>query len=148
MVSDMKTLNCWLISCLEVLIAILFLVFWGIEYGFSIYPNVPKGQMGYLAAFSCLVAVIPAIVANSKALAKDIELQVYSSVPMRDGKLANNAFLQELPDPVSKVTWDNYIALAPKQAEKLGYKEFDILTVKGENGYAVDLPLLIQPLAR
>ncbi len=92
-----------------------------------------------------LDAVAASIVASSKALQKDIELHIYESIPMRDGKHANNAFLQELPDPVSKVTWDNYIALAPKQAEKLGYKEFDILTVKGANGYAVDLPLLIQP---
>ncbi|KQC00546.1 TAT-variant-translocated molybdopterin oxidoreductase [Pedobacter sp. Hv1] len=92
-----------------------------------------------------LDAVAASIGASSKALQKDIELHIYESIPMRDGKHANNAFLQELPDPVSKVTWDNYIALAPKQAEKLGYKEFDILTVKGANGYAVDLPLLIQP---
>jgi len=92
-----------------------------------------------------LDAVAASITASSKALQKDIELHIYESIPMRDGKHANNAFLQELPDPVSKVTWDNYIALAPKQAEKLGYKEFDILTVKGEGGYAVDLPLLIQP---
>jgi len=92
-----------------------------------------------------LAAVIPTIINNSKALAKDIELQVYESIPMRDGKHANNAFLQELPDPVSKVTWDNYIALAPKYAEKLGFKEFDIVSVKGENGYSIDLPVLIQP---
>lgn len=92
-----------------------------------------------------LNAVASSIVTSSKALQKDIELHIYESIPMRDGKNANNAFLQELPDPVSKVTWDNYIALAPKQAEKLGYKEFDVLTVKGENGYSVELPVLIQP---
>jgi MoCo/4Fe-4S cofactor protein with predicted Tat translocation signal len=96
-----------------------------------------------------LDAVAASIAASSKALVasgKDgLELQVYESIPMRDGKQANNAFLQELPDPVSKVTWDNYIALAPKQAEKLGYKEFDILTVKGAKGQSIDLPILIQP---
>ncbi len=92
-----------------------------------------------------LDAVVASISASSKALQKDIELQVYESVPMRDGKHANNAFLQEFPDPVSKVTWDNYIALAPKQAEKLGFKEFDVVSVKAENGYSVDLPVLIQP---
>lgn len=92
-----------------------------------------------------LDAVAASMVASSKALQKDIELHIYESIPMRDGKHANNAFLQELPDPVSKVTWDNYIALAPKQAEKLGYKEFEVLSVKGENGYEVELPLLIQP---
>ncbi|MCD0487681.1 TAT-variant-translocated molybdopterin oxidoreductase [Pedobacter sp. MC2016-14] len=100
-------------------------------------------------AFSLSVdAVASAAINNSKALAKGgnaLELQVYESLPMRDGKNANNAFLLELPDPVTKVTWDNYIAVAPKTAEKLGYKEFDVVAVKGANGYTVDLPLLIQP---
>ena len=92
-----------------------------------------------------LGTVAQSIITNSKALAKDIELQVYQNIPMRDGRYANNAFLQELPDPVSKVTWDNYIALAPKFAEKLGYKEFDVVSVKGANGYTIELPVLIQP---
>jgi len=92
-----------------------------------------------------LAQVTTSIVSNSKALAKEVELQVYESIPMRDGKNANNAFLQELPDPVSKVTWDNYVALAPKFAEKLKVKEFDVVTVKASNGYSVDLPVLIQP---
>ncbi|MBB6239104.1 molybdopterin-containing oxidoreductase family iron-sulfur binding subunit [Pedobacter sp. AK013] len=95
-----------------------------------------------------LAQVATSIVSSSKALAKggdQLELQVYENVPMRDGKNANNAFLQELPDPVSKVTWDNFVALAPKTAEKLKVKEFDVVTVKGGNGYSVDLPVLIQP---
>jgi len=95
-----------------------------------------------------LAAVATSIVNSSKALAKggdQVELQVYENIPMRDGKNANNAFLQELPDPVSKVTWDNYVALAPKFAEKLKVKEFDVVTVKGGNGYSIDLPVLIQP---
>jgi molybdopterin-containing oxidoreductase family iron-sulfur binding subunit len=92
-----------------------------------------------------LAQVATSIANSSKALAKEVELQVYENIPMRDGKNANNAFLQELPDPVSKVTWDNFVALAPKFAEKLKVKEFDVVTVKGSNGYSVDLPVLIQP---
>lgn len=97
-----------------------------------------------------LDAVASSIATSSKALAKGngkdvLELQVYESVAIRDGKYANNAFLQELPDPVSKVTWDNYIALAPKQAEASGYKEFDIVTIKNGQGVSIDLPVLIQP---
>ena len=97
-----------------------------------------------------LDAVATAILNSSKALSKGngkdaLELHVYESIPMRDGKQANNAFLQELPDPVSKVTWDNYLALAPKQAEASGYKEFDVVTIKAENGASIDLPVLIQP---
>ncbi len=92
-----------------------------------------------------LDAVAVAIGTNSKALKKDIELQIFESIPMRDGKQANNAFLQELPCPVTKVTWDNYVALNPRQAEKLGYKEFDVVSVKADGGYSVDLPVLFQP---
>ena len=110
----------------------------------GLVTKAPKTASSY--GFSlALDAVVSSITASSKALQKDIELLVYENIPMRDGKLANNAFLQELPDPVSKVTWDNYLALSPKQADKLGYKEFDLVSVKGANGYEVILPVLIQP---
>ncbi|MFD0939888.1 TAT-variant-translocated molybdopterin oxidoreductase [Pedobacter boryungensis] len=109
----------------------------------------PKTAGAYNFALS-LDAVATSIANSSKALAKGngkdtLELHVYESIPMRDGKHANNAFLQELPDPVSKVTWDNYLALSPKQAEASGYKEFDVVTIKDEKGTSIDLPVLIQP---
>ncbi|MET4138898.1 TAT-variant-translocated molybdopterin oxidoreductase [Pedobacter sp. UYP1] len=110
----------------------------------GVFASAPKTAGSYTFNLS-LAAVAPSVVKSSAALAKDIELQVYESVAMRDGKHANNAFLQELPDPVSKVTWDNYIALAPKFAESLGIKEFDVVDVKGSNGYKITLPVLVQP---
>jgi molybdopterin-containing oxidoreductase family iron-sulfur binding subunit len=89
------------------------------------------------------------ILAASAALAKGgenaTELTVYESVAIRDGRYANNAWLQEMPDPVSKVTWDNYVAINPKYADKLGVTEFDLLEVKADNGYSVVLPALYQP---
>jgi len=110
----------------------------------GVFAGVQKPAGTYTFGLS-LAAVIPSVINSSKALAKDIELQVYESIPMRDGRHANNAFLQELPDPVSKVTWDNYIALGPKFAEELGYKEFDIVSIKDDKGYTIELPVLIQP---
>jgi len=114
----------------------------------GVFASAPKAAGSYSFGLA-LDAVAASIVASSKALqanGKDaLELHVYENIPMRDGKNANNAFLQELPDPVTKVTWDNFIALAPKQAEALGYKEFDVISVTGANGYEVKLPLLIQP---
>jgi MoCo/4Fe-4S cofactor protein with predicted Tat translocation signal len=87
-----------------------------------------------------------AILAASAALAKggETELSLYESVAIRDGRYANNAWLQELPDPVSKVTWDNYVAINPKYADKLGIAEFDLVEVKSGN-YSVVLPALYQP---
>ena len=39
-----------------------------------------------------------------------------------DGRYANNGWLQELPDPVSKLTWDNVLYMSPKTADSLGIK--------------------------
>ena len=107
-----------------------------LQVGVFSAPAKPAGTYTFTLS---LAAVAPSIVSTSKSLAKDIELNLYESVAMHDGKHANNAFLQELPDPVSKVTWDNYVALAPKFAEKLEIKEFDLVDVKGSNGYTVTL---------
>lgn len=93
-------------------------------------------------------AAAQSIISQSTELARGgdnaIELHLYESTGIGDGKLANNPWLQELPDPVSKVTWDNYAAIAPKYAEKLGLSEFDLVTVKTDK-YEVTLPVLIQP---
>ncbi|HUH33027.1 MAG TPA: TAT-variant-translocated molybdopterin oxidoreductase [Daejeonella sp.] len=95
-----------------------------------------------------LNAVAQTIINQSNALVKGgenaVEVHVYENVAIGDGKAANNPWLQELPDPVSKVTWDNYAAIAPKHAEKLGIAEFDLVEVKSDN-YSVTLPVLIQP---
>jgi len=113
-----------------------------LQTGFAYTGAKPAGTYTFSAA---LPAIAQAIATQSKTLAKDIEVQLYQSVALKDGKHANNAWLQELPDPVSKVTWDNYVAVAPKFAEQQGWSEFDVVEVKGANGYSVELPLLIQP---
>lgn len=113
-----------------------------LQTGFVYAGEKPAGSYSSSVAVDSLA---PAIINRSKELAKEVELHLYPSVALRDGKMANNAYLQELPDPVSKVTWDNYAAIAPKYAEKLGIGEFDLVEVKGANGYSVVLPALLQP---
>ncbi|WP_276345732.1 TAT-variant-translocated molybdopterin oxidoreductase [Daejeonella sp. JGW-45] len=107
----------------------------------------PKTGGAYSSAGN-VGAAVAAIVAESNALAKAgdnaVELQVYESTGIGDGKLANNPWLQELPDPVSKVTWDNYVAIGPKYAEQLSIGENDMVTVKTDK-YEVTLPVLMQP---
>ncbi|MFB2119572.1 TAT-variant-translocated molybdopterin oxidoreductase [Parapedobacter sp. 2B3] len=114
-----------------------------LQTGFEFKGDQPASA--YSADTAALGAVAQAIVAQSKTLAKDVEVQLYQSVALKDGKQANNAYLQEMPDPVSKVTWDNYAALNPKFAETLGLGENSLVTVEGENGYTVTLPVLMQP---
>ncbi|MDN3580134.1 TAT-variant-translocated molybdopterin oxidoreductase [Mucilaginibacter flavus] len=81
---------------------------------------------------------------NSLVSGDNFELQVYQSVGMGDGKRANNPWLQEMPDPVSKVTWDNYAAMSIADIKKLKYEEGDVIKIEA-NGYTVELPVLAQP---
>jgi molybdopterin-containing oxidoreductase family iron-sulfur binding subunit len=71
-------------------------------------------------------------------------LVLYPKVSMYDGRHANNAWLQEMPDPISSVTWDNYLNVSPTFAKKLGVKEDDVVEID-MNGVRVELPVHVQP---
>ena len=79
------------------------------------------------------------------------ELMVYEKVGIGNGSQSNNPWLMELPDPISKVTWDNYITMSPEDIQEknfLGMKRQDIeasvATVKLGN-ISFDLPVYPQP---
>lgn len=74
----------------------------------------------------------------------EIELVLYENTNMGDGRYANNPFLQENPDNITKVTWDNVVAVSKKYAESRGWIEKDIIKVT-KDGYSVELPLIFQP---
>jgi Fe-S-cluster-containing dehydrogenase component len=65
-------------------------------------------------------------------------------VALRDGRHANNPWLLELPDPVSKVTWGNYAAIAPRLGEKLGLNNGDVVRITTAKGQ-IEAPVFIQP---
>jgi molybdopterin-containing oxidoreductase family iron-sulfur binding subunit len=70
-------------------------------------------------------------------------LILYPKVGLFDGRPALNPWLQELPDPVTKVTWDNYACLSPDAAEKLGIEQGDLVRLHVD-GVSIELPVLIQ----
>jgi len=70
-----------------------------------------------------------------------IELVLYEKVGIGTGQHANNPWLQELPDPVTLATWDNYVCVGPAFAEEKGWKTEDLVTVNGD----IELPVLVQP---
>ncbi|HQY67608.1 MAG TPA: 4Fe-4S dicluster domain-containing protein [Pyrinomonadaceae bacterium] len=70
-------------------------------------------------------------------------LALYQKISIRDGRYANSPWLQELPDPISKTTWDNYACVSPETAAKLNLSEGQIVSIKKENK-AIELPVLIQ----
>ncbi len=77
--------------------------------------------------------------------ADDFTLVLYSKVGMTDSRHAHNPWLQELPDPVTKVTWDNYVCVSPTTATELGVSDGDVVRVEAETGFQVELPVLVQP---
>lgn len=72
------------------------------------------------------------------------ELVLYPTVQLGDGTLANVAWLQELPDPVTKITWDNYAMVSIATAEKHNLKEGNVISLK-VGSKTMELPIHIQP---
>ncbi len=85
----------------------------------------------------------PADLAPAKA--DGFELVFAQDYSVFDGRYANNSWLQELPDPVSKLTWDNAALIAPSDADKLGIsKKGDQLRIQlGDQ--ALVMPAYIMP---
>lgn len=101
-----------------------------------------------------VAAAAAAALQNVKA--GGIEVVLYEKTAIGDGKDADNPWLQELPDPVTKITWDNYacVSLAFAESNGLDYtadrtrKSYGrtVQTIKiTANGYETVLPVHIQP---
>ena len=86
----------------------------------------------------------PATAAPAAAAAGDLEIVFLASPALHDGRFANDAWLQELPDPLTKLTWDNPALVSPKTAETLGVANEQIIRVEYA-GRALELPAWIVP---
>ncbi len=73
-----------------------------------------------------------------------LEALFVADYSVHDGRFANNGWLQELPDPISKLTWDNAAAIAPATAQKFGIVNGDVVTVQTAAG-SVEIAALIAP---
>lgn len=107
-------------------------------------------EAGATAASSATPSVntaeaIAAIAKTYKASSSNIELVTYLKVGIGTGSQANNPWLQEFPDPISKACWDNYAAMSQKTADKLGVKQNDIVKLEVSGKEAIELPVLVQP---
>ncbi|HET9933084.1 MAG TPA: 4Fe-4S dicluster domain-containing protein, partial [Polyangiaceae bacterium] len=58
-----------------------------------------------------------------------LELSIYPDSRTLDGRFADNPWLVELPDPITKLTWQNAASLAPKTASRLGLENGDIAAI-------------------
>ncbi|HXG59575.1 MAG TPA: 4Fe-4S dicluster domain-containing protein, partial [Thermoanaerobaculia bacterium] len=83
----------------------------------------------------------------------DLELEIKADPTVYDGRFANNGWLQELPKPQTKITWENVLLLSPRTAERLGVRPTDaeindkttVLARVEYRSVAMNLPVWIVP---
>ena len=73
-----------------------------------------------------------------------LELNVVPDYKVFDGRFANNVWLQEMPDPVTKLTWDNAALISPATAKELGVETHDLVDL-GLRGPPVHAPVYVLP---
>ena len=81
------------------------------------------------------------------------ELTLYSKTSMGNGLQANNPWLQEMPDPITRVSWDNYLTVSKLDAKSLGLKNINDsngalnsnFANVSINGKSLKIPVVIQP---
>jgi MoCo/4Fe-4S cofactor protein with predicted Tat translocation signal len=115
----------------------------------GVYVGVVPAASTGAADFGAAAATL----ALSKSTA-GFELVLYTKTGMGDGQQANNPWLQEFPDPLTRVSWDNYLTVSNADAKKLGMSN-EIVADGGLNGSYASLtvdgvkfdkvPVIVQP---
>ncbi len=78
------------------------------------------------------------------AVKSGLELQILPDPRVEDGRLSNNPWLLELPEPVTKLVWDNAALLAPATAERLSLGTGDVIEID-KGGRSIEVPVLVAP---
>ncbi len=91
---------------------------------------------GDVAAAAAELAAMPA--------GDGFEIALRADSSLLDGRFANNGWLQELPKPVTKLTWDNALHLSPRTAEKLGVGNEQVVAIEA-GGRNLAVPAWILP---
>lgn len=103
------------------------------------------------STFAADVNAAASKIAESSSKTGNWEIVMYQKASMGNGNQANNPWLLEMPDPVSRVTWDNYITMSPSEMEgmhlntQLGLNEKADLIEISVNGKLIKAPVLAQP---
>lgn len=94
--------------------------------------NVPAFNSQALVRTDALTAVNPT---------EEWTLLIHENTALGDGRHANNPWLQELPDPLTKVCWDNFASVSPSDAEMLGVSDGDVIKLAED----FEIPVVVQP---
>ncbi|MGH7857592.1 MAG: TAT-variant-translocated molybdopterin oxidoreductase, partial [Candidatus Binatia bacterium] len=83
-------------------------------------------------------------VASMQAARSPLEIVFRPDSTVHDGRFANNGWLQEMPKPLTKLTWDNVAAVSPRTAERLGLGSGEVVEIRLD-GRSIGAPVWIQP---
>ena len=111
-----------------------FRMFWNTALQKGVFEQLGSANVSYSNAG------LAAAGARLQAAQPGIEVVLYESIAIGNGKYANNPWLQELPDPVAKISWDNYASVPVAYAEANGLVSESVITVNG-----LELPVFVQP---
>ena len=102
----------------------------------------------YTYDYAAAATAATSVAQNYKTEGAGLQLALYQKVGLGDGSQANNPWLQEMPDPITKATWDNYLTISMALANELGItmKEGETQLVNLTVGdTTVEVPALVQP---
>lgn len=111
----------------------------------EVTPTAAANVAGFSGAASKL--------AQAKA-SGNLEMVLYTKIGMGDGQQANNPWLQEFPDPVTRVSWDNYVTVSKFDAERLELENYNVangglngsyVTIEANGKKIEKVPVIIQP---
>jgi MoCo/4Fe-4S cofactor protein with predicted Tat translocation signal len=126
----------------------------GATWNKIVHDGVYVGVTQSLSSSSTDFNAAASALGKSKAVA-GFELVLYTKTGMGDGQQANNPWLQEFPDPITRVSWDNYVTVSNADAKALSMSN-EIVANGGLNGsYATittadglkldNVPVIVQP---
>ena len=124
----------------------------GKSWNQTVHDGFATSEASALTATSADYTASAVKLAQSKST--NLDLVLYTKVGLGDGQQANNPWLQEFPDPITRVSWDNYVTISKKDAEKYKLENWNVAN-GGLNGSYADIkvgnttlknvPVIIQP---
>ncbi len=113
-----------------------------------------SGIASGVSATSANYSAVASALGQSKADNKGLELVLYTKTGLGDGQQANNPWLQEFPDPITRVSWDNYITVSKVDADKYALTNEIVANGGLDGSYATitangvtieNVPVIVQP---
>ena len=124
----------------------------GKSWNLAVHDGFVASVASPLSASSANYSAAASALAQAKS--SNFDLVLYSKIGMGDGQQANNPWLQEFPDPITRVSWDNYVTISKADAEKGEFKNWNVAngglngsyaTIKVGNTTLENVPVIIQP---